>query len=621
MCGIAGFFNFKSQEIADQDALQSVLQSIRYRGPDHLGIFTENELTMGNVRLSIQDVSPRSNQPIYNEDRNVVVVYNGEIYNAPELRTRLEEKGHTFATKTDTEILVHLYEESGIHLADELNGMFAFALFDRRRRRLLLGRDRCGQKPLFVSHTSRGIFFCSELRAMRPYLDSESIDVQGLRQFLSLGYVFEPRSIFEEVRTIDPGTVRLISASEDSICQFWSPVPTEQITEPILWMEHADSVLERAVKRHLLSDVPVTLFLSGGVDSSILAIYAAAENGISQAYTGSFTDSESFDEYAYAANLGRALGIDVVRVPLDRNTLADCIPDLAANAAQPIGDTSTPAAYCLAKATASDYRVVLGGDGGDELFAGYPTYRLPALLKHFGLIPSVAFSLGRKLTSYFCDAQGYMPLTLQLQQLGYAWKRPLTDAHFSIKNFLHDTFVAQILNDDILGKLGDCHQSPADWTSLARQLPGDDIRKLCLLDLRTFLLSGTIPKMERQCMRSSLENRLPLLDNEVLDLSLATSTSLMLQGRQTKHCLKMLANTKIKALTDNQSGNPIKQGFTPPIRSILEKELREWKNTMLEQPSPLFQNNLRDNLKKLESSGLDLHRLIWSICTLNSWLQ
>ncbi len=621
MCGIAGFFNFHTQLAADQDALHDVLQSIRYRGPDHLGMFTENELTMGNVRLSIQDVSPRSNQPIYNEDKSVVVVYNGEIYNAPELRTELADQGHTFATGTDTEVLVHLYEEQGMDLAEKLNGMFAFALFDRKRRCLLLGRDRCGQKPLFIYPNPSGIFFCSELAAMRPHLASEELDLQGLRQFLSLGYVFEPRTLFKQVQTLEPGTVRMLSATEDSVQHFWTPNPTGRLSEPILWMEHADYVLQRAVKRHLLSDVPVTLFLSGGVDSSILALYAAAENGIAKAYTGSFTDSESHDEYVYAAELGKALGIEVTRVLLDRATLADCIPDLAAHAAQPVGDTSTPAAHCLARATAADFRVVLGGDGGDELFAGYPTYRLPALMNRFGALPAGLFDLGRRVASLFCDSRSYMPLTLQLQQLGYAWKRPVGDAHFAIKNFLHDSFVDSILNQDALRMLDNCSSPPQDWTKLEAALPGDTIRKLCLLDMKTFLLSGTIPKMERQCMRFSLENRLPLLDNEILDLSLETATSLMLHGKQTKLCLKNLACAKLKKFTEAVSGNPIKQGFTPPIRSLLDKELLEWKNTLLDQPAPYFNKNLRTTLARLESSGLDLHRLIWSICTLKSWLQ
>ena len=603
--------------------MHDLLESIRYRGPDHLGIFAEDNLAMGNIRLAIQDVAPRSNQPIYNEDRSVVVVYNGEIYNTPELRSELLAQGHEFSTGTDTELLVHLYEEHGMGMADQLNGMFAFALYDRRSGDLLLGRDRCGQKPLFIHQSRDGLFFCSELSAMRPHLDSSEVDAEGLRQFLSLGYAFEPRTILRQVKTIEPGTIHRFSSHETSTRAFSRPRCNPTIGDPEVWVEQADSIFRQAVSRHLLSDVPVTIFLSGGIDSTLMAIYAAEAGGVSTAYTGSFTDCASHDEYRYAARLGAELGLDVIRVPLDRASLAQCIPDLTATSSQPVGDTSTPAAHCLARETASNFRVVLGGDGGDELFAGYPTYRLPGLMSRFGIIPKGLIDLSRRIANRWSDPCTYMPLSLQLQQLGHAWGRSRYSAHFHIKNFLHRSIGDEILSRDVLEMVGNLDSPPPDWMEMTEGLPEgcDAITALGIMDMQTFLRSGTIPKMERQCMRFSLENRLPFLDNEVLALSHATKSALKLNNKSTKHCLKVLAARKICRLGNEKTCNPIKQGFTPPMRSVLDNELREWRDALLDQPSPYFSDNLRDTFRQYESAGFDLHRLVWCVCALKSWLN
>jgi asparagine synthase (glutamine-hydrolysing) len=619
MCGIAGFFNYKSGLPASETSLRSLLESIRYRGPDHLGIFSDRDIAIGNVRLSIQDASPRGNQPIYNEDRSLVVVYNGEIYNAPLLRKELEQSGHEFRTETDTEILVHLYEDKGLDMADRLNGMFAFALFDTKARNLILCRDRTGQKPLYLYENQNGLVFSSELRALLPFLENRSINPKALRNYLSLGYALEPETIVRGVSAMETGTLLSVGKYAEVKRKYWQPQFLEKpaIASQGEWEEEADVVLNRALKRHMLSDVPVTLFLSSGVDSSLLALYMNREYGVRQVYTGSFVGGADHDEYEYANALGRICGMQVERVRLDGRVLADAVESFIGEASMPSGDTSAPASYCLARETSKSYRVVLGGDGADELFGGYPTYTLPWIRKKFSWAPKGSIRLARAAAAVFAQRNGYMPLPLKFQQLANAWGESVPVAHFEIKNFLPEDLERDVLSDSFLK---DCRTARPQWAQFVDHFnslaPAELLRRLFWIDFRTFLQSGTIPKVERQCMRSSLENRLPYLDNEVIDLSLKTDVRLMVSGLKTKVCLKKLL---MKKLGGRHKLNPIKQGFTPPMRSLLKNELGEWRRFWLNYSSPYFKHNLTKTFDRFEAAGWDFHRLEWSICVFNNW--
>lgn len=618
MCGIAGFFYFRSDDRPDPKDLRLILNSIRYRGPDHLGLFCENELAIGNVRLSIQDLSARGNQPIFSEDGNIVVVYNGEIYNYPELRKKMESRGHCFSSFTDTEVLVHLYEEYECGMADELNGMFAFALFDRKKRKLLIGRDRTGQKPLYLYWNKQGVMFCSELKAMLPFLERREINPNALKDFLSLGYVLEPETIIRDIVTLEPGTLVNISKTSQDAKKFWQPQFSNlpEICEQRHWEEEADMVLHRSLKRHILSDVPITIFLSGGVDSSLLAVYAASEYSLKHAFTGSFDDDSRHDEYDYANALGNICGIKVERVKLSRKLLANTIEMLVSDASMPVGDFSSLPTYCLARETAKHYRVVLGGDGGDELFAGYPTYKLPLLSKRFSCIPRWLIKLSSKVCRSMTNQNEYMPLSFQLQQLAMAWSLSTIQAHFEIKNFLPDEISSDIFSETFLNRNDISYRIPPIFSAIFNSCKvSDSIRRLCWVDFRTFLLSQTIPKMERLCMKFSLENRLPYLDNEMIDLSFRTDTRLMISGHKTKLCMRNLLAKKIKS---GLQLNPRKQGFTPPA-DLLSTELKEWRDTWLSSPSPFFKPQLNELFDQWEKRKWDLHRLEWHICAFNNW--
>ncbi|MDD5679969.1 MAG: asparagine synthase (glutamine-hydrolyzing) [Candidatus Omnitrophica bacterium] len=622
MCGIAGFFNYRTNRPADEKGLLALLESMRYRGPDHLGTYCDNDIAIGNVRLAIQDISDRGNQPIYNEDRTVVVVYNGEIYNFPEMKEYLKKKGHSFRTNADTELLVHLYEESGTGLADDLNGMFAFALFDIKKKVLILSRDRTAQKPLFINRNKDGIFFSSELKAMMPYLDKRSLDHSSVGTFLSIGYTLEPKTILKEVEAVEPGYIYAFGPSGESVKRFWH-IPaerTEKIRDLRAWNEEADSVIQKAANRSLLSDVPVTLLLSGGVDSSLLAVYLREANRITKAFTGSFPENKDHDEYDYALKLGRYCGFKVERVSLSNQTLADNLEGFLKSSSQPQGDYSGLATYCMAKEISKEYRVVLGGDGGDELFGGYPTYTFPYISRRYSFIPGSAIALAHRLSSLVCDKKKYLSLPFKLQQLSLAWNEDIIKAHFLLKNFLPESLALDVMEKSFFWSGGNDETGPESIFEKFYNAPlfDDPIHKLCWVDFNTFLRSGTIPKLERNSMSFSLETRMPYLDNDILDLSRRTDPSLLVHKSETKKCLKSLLRSKV----DGKVGfNPIKQGFSPPLVDLFGTELKSWKEHWLSVKTPYLKPGTPSQLMKWERKGWDLHRLEWNICALNDWCR
>jgi len=621
MCGIAGILHFDSDMAADANGVDRVLQSMRYRGPDALGIFQQGSLAMGNVRLAIQGIDPTGNQPIYNEDRSVVVVFNGEIYNYPELRTQLAGRGHIFSTETDTEVLVHLYEDAGVRMADQLNGMFAFALYDTKADHLLLGRDQTAQKPFFVYRSEESLTFASELRALLQWVPNPRVDLEAARDFLSLGYIPEPRTIVAGVESFPPGRVVRLNSEGKELDQHTIPFPeltTGTDTSIESWLERADGILSAAVRRHTLSDVPVTVFLSGGVDSSLLALYLRETSEVKEVFTGSFTDDAEYDEFSFGSHFSAQLGLQCQRVDLGKSVLAGALEDFCADSSQPQGDYSGLPTYVLARETAKSYRVVLGGDGGDELFSGYPTATLPALQKRFPFLPAQAIQLGAHLARQAGPPRGYLPLRFRLQLLSQAWGLDAPQAHFEVKNFLPPELAPELLAGEFFSRPDVPAPGRAEFARLYGELAGnDEIRRLGRLDFATFLGACTIPKMERNCMHWSLENRLPLLDKEMLQLAAETPAHWQRKDGVGKWCLRQLLEKK---LGTKARINPRKQGFGPPLATMLQKEMHRWSRELLATPHPLFQGNILQKLEARTAAGWDLHRLVWNICILKDWL-
>lgn len=621
MCGIAGILEPSGAREDLEGRVRSLLETMRYRGPDALGVHVAPGLALGNVRLAIQGIDPSGNQPIFNEDRTVAVVFNGEIYNFPELRRELEARGHVFSTHTDTELLVHLYEEKGCALADDLNGMFAFAIHDLRRNEVILGRDRTAQKPLFF-HRRAGFFaFASELKTLLPVLENPRLHPAAVWNFLRLGYFLEPETLVCGIRAMEPGLVVRLNSGGEVLEDHAIPFPELEvpgIRSLREWMEIAEPVFERAVRRHTLSDVPVTVFLSGGVDSSLVTLLLAKTSALRAVQSGSFHDSSDHDEFVYAKDFASRLGLQCNRVDLGKRVLSDSIESFCADSSQPQGDYSGLPSYVLAKATAREFRVVLGGDAGDELFSGYPTYLYPSLRSRFGLLPQCAIAAGARVSRGFGEPGGYLPLRFRLQLLSQAWGNPPATALFQMKNFLPPELENKIFSRDFLHAGAGAESDGRDFFSALYDRENklaDPVRKLGRLDFHTFLRSCTLPKMERNCMRWSLENRLPFLDNEILALSARTSPELLRKGSVGKWCLRELLKKELGPVPLN----PRKQGFAPPLAEMLAGDLLEWSRNLLAQSDPVFRPDVLETLESCRLAGWDLHRLVWNVCILKDW--
>jgi asparagine synthase (glutamine-hydrolysing) len=528
--------------------------------------------------------------------------------------------GHTLVSETDTEVLVHLYEQYGSDFARLLNGMFAFAIFDTRSETLLLGRDPVGQKPLFVRRQIDGICFSSELGALIRAVGTAGADFAAVHEFLSLGYVLEPRTICSDVRTLLPGSLeRHFADGRCEVLQYWQADVCETVIGDMeRWLEEAEPIFRRSLKRHVLADVPVTLFLSGGVDSSLILSLAADETGIRETFCGSFVDAADHDEFEYAESLSKACGLQCRRIDLSDRILADCLPEFLSRLSQPLGDYSALAVFPLAREVSHSYRVVLGGDGGDELFGGYPTYRLPGLQRRFRYLPRTALQAFHRSAALFARRSAYMGLAFQLQQVAQAWGLPDDEAHYEIKNFLPRA-ARRLFSREFEHT---CNTGLDRFRQVfARQSSCDTSVRLANVDIETFMLSGTIPKVERMTMLNSLEARLPFLDTEILSLSQRTPSSLRMQDGALKSPLRALQRRIWQ-----RSGrgafphrNPRKQGFSPPLRRLLDGPLREWRDDTLATATSHFLKDPLTVFRGLNRSGLDTHRLEWSLCILIDW--
>jgi len=371
MCGFVGYA-FEGNPPGG--LLERMNATIRHRGPDGEGFFREGGIGLGHRRLAVIDVEG-GRQPLYNEDESVVVVYNGEIYNFQELRGRLEDRGHRFATNTDTEVLVHLYEEEGESFLPRLNGIFAFALYDRKRRLLMLARDPVGVKPLYYGIVDGGVLFGSELKALAACERfSRKIDPEALSAYLTLEYVPNPMSLYRDARKLLPGHALILEGLRERVFRYWDWPPIEPFAGDYDSAQEAlRDAVRTSVREQMISDVPLGVFLSGGVDSSVVADSAVAAGGDVQTYSIGF-EEPSFDESGFARRTAEHLETVHGDRLFSERELLEGLPGILASMDEPLADPSLLPSALLSAFARESITVALGGDGGDELFAGYPTY-------------------------------------------------------------------------------------------------------------------------------------------------------------------------------------------------------------------------------------------------------
>jgi asparagine synthase (glutamine-hydrolysing) len=552
--------------------VEAMATRIHHRGPDGGGVIAHADATLGMKRLAIIDVV-HGLQPMSNEDDSVTLVYNGEIYNAPALRKRLTDAGVRFRTRSDTEVILRLYELDPERVEEELVGMWAFAIHDRRRRKVILSRDRFGIKPLFIASNGRTVAFASELSAFdrnaAPLQRCFELDRDAAHAMLSWGYVPETATIFRGVERLAPAHrwELDLAAGTKRTRRFWSLVPSAEagrarsLSEAC---EMTEAVLRRAVHEHLESDVPVAAFLSGGVDSSLVTAYAA-DVGPIKAYTIGFREKR-FDESAHAKKTAEVLGIPIQIEPLDEQAVRARLADTMLAYDEPFGDSSSLATHALARHVARDYKVALGGDGGDEVFAGYKKYRIVRARRWLSRVPG-SRSLMRAVLSQIPSRTDRTTAWSDVQRVASKLARGLgpDDAHAYVA--LTELGTLALTSRLIAGST-----SATRFEEIAvqrfRAAKGTALQRAAAADLDNPLPNDMLTKVDRASMACSLETRVPFLDHRVVELGVGFPEKFTLAGN---------GKRVLRALHERRFGSELAQrgkwGFGVPVERWLATSL------------------------------------------------
>jgi len=580
MCGIAGIVTWAEGRRVTSPLIHQMCETIVHRGPDDEGIYTEGGVGLGMRRLSIIDVAG-GHQPVHNEDRTVWIVFNGEIYNFPDLRRELESRGHRFYTNTDTETIVHLYEEFGSECVQKLRGMFAFAIYDERRRSVLLARDRLGIKPLHYAWHDGDLLFGSEIKAILAAApELKEIDRSALREFFYFGYIPDPSTAFTEIRKLPPGHLIEFSAArpEPSIRQYWDvpPFGTHAPSSEEECLQEMEERLAEAVRIRLIADVPLGALLSGGTDSSIVvALMARASPRPVKTFAIGFKDS-AFNESQYAKLVAQKFHTDHHELIVEPN-LEATLTSLTSSLEEPFGDSSMLPTYFVSCLARQHVTVALSGDGGDELFAGYDRYAVHMKRRIFDAIPPWAGRWYREQV-YPRLRQG-----LKGRKFSYNVTLPWQERYLDGISFLP----AIERNSHVLSsEFHDTGEDSSDPFSLFRSyLQGaratDDLSRILYLDMKTYLVADILTKVDRMSMATSLEIRVPILDHIFVEWAVSLPIAWKLRGGRQKYIFKKLAE---RVGVPAEVLHRPKQGFALPLVHWMRNELREEMARVLLEP-------------------------------------
>lgn len=567
MCGIAGFVRGDGGP-ADPEVAARMTATLGHRGPDGAGLRVAGPVALGHRRLSIIDVDGGA-QPMANEDGTVWVTYNGELYNELEIRRELEAKGHRYQTASDTESLVHLYEEEGPDFVRRLNGMFALAIWDARRHRLVLARDRMGQKPLYYGELpGGGLVFGSEPKALLSHPDvPRELDRAGLARYLFYEYLPAPYSIWRGMRKLPRSHVLVWEAGESRLNRYWEP----PLLDPSEWdfesaSERFWEAFRASVARHRRSDVPLGVFLSGGVDSSSVAAALCEVEPPERVRTFSIGfEDPSFDESRHARAVAEYLGTDHRERTFSIATAYEMLPEVAGWLDEPFGDASILPTHMLSRFAREEVTVVLGGDGADELLAGYPTFAAARAAEVFRRLPRPAQAMAGA-------AVGLMPVDHRNFSLDFKLKQFLRGAAEPLP-LAHQRWLGSFSGSEIAGLLVDGDPVDVEAEHLRRasavDCGPDSLTRSLLLYQDTYLPEDILTKVDRASMACGLEVRAPFLDTELVDWIETLPPSFKLAGNRTKRLLKHAAARRLPA---SILGRP-KKGFGIPVARWLRGPL------------------------------------------------
>ncbi len=581
MCGIAGIASTGQGAREDVETIRLMCNAIVHRGPDDEGFYVREGVGLGMRRLSIIDLSG-GHQPIHNEDQNVWVVFNGEIYNFLELRSELESHGHSFYTHSDTEVLVHLYEELGADFVRKLRGMFAIALWDDRQNTLLLARDRLGKKPLHFALRNGRLYFGSEIKSLltvAPHL--ADVDREALLSYFQFGYLPDPLTAFKSIRKLSPGHLLEFKSGQIQLRSYWD-LPDYGTFDPASEPECLDELerrLDEAVRIRLLSDVPLGALLSGGVDSSIIvALMARAKSGSVKTFSIGFPNQD-FDETVHARAVAERFATDHNEFIVDPD-FSGTLDKLTHLLEEPFADSSILPTFHVSQLARQHVTVALSGDGGDELYAGYDRYQINLRRRAFEKIPAW---VGRAYRNY---AYPRLPQATWGRRFAYNISLGTRDRYIDSISYLPpDLRERSIFSSDLLDFAAG-RPSPAElFRNYYDGAPAEDeLSRMQYLDTKTYLTADVLTKVDRMSMATSLEVRCPLLDHEFVEWSASLAPHWKLRMGQSKYALKKLAE---RLGVPTRTIHRPKQGFAVPLVHWFRKELKSGIGQILLEPRSL----------------------------------
>lgn len=618
MCGICGFFAKDTRTAADPGRLGTMLQAIRHRGPDDSGSYADQHVALGQARLSIIDLAG-GHQPIFNEDGTKCIILNGEIYNYLDLRQQLVARGHVFKTRSDTEVILHLYEDVGEDCVDSLLGMFAFAIWDTVRRTLFIARDRLGKKPLYYKDSPSCFAFSSEIKALLTagFLDG-GVNARAIDEFLAFNYTIGPHTAFSDVQKLMPGHRMTVSASGTRLNQYWDFADIQPTTAGFdECYERMVGAIDDAVRVRLMSEVPLGAFLSGGVDSSlIVAIMTKLTQRPVETFTVGYEDAPGVSELEFARTVAAHVGANHHEFILRPTTFVDTVGELVWHMDEPMGDYTTIPLLLISRLAKKHVTVMLSGEGADEVFAGYSIYRYMVLVERYRSLPTW-------LREGFGDPLLRAALGHRKEGKYAAWPaQRLQDRYRGNGVCFTDAMRRRLVTDEFAKSVGAEHLQRTIDGYYARVSGKDPVGQMLYLDSKTWLPEDPLLKADKMTMAAAIELRVPFLDHRLVELAASFPSDMKTRGRRGKFIMKRYAETLLPAAIVHRQ----KRGFPVPVKQWLHGALGQMaKDVLLDdrtrQRGILNVAYLESLFKRHADGPEDYSANIWSLLVLETWFR
>lgn len=613
MCGICGFFGFE-----DNKLIKDMTDILSHRGPDDQGQFVDKNVSLGHRRLSIIDLSEKGRQPMFNEDGSICIVYNGEIYNYKELREIMRQKGHRFNSDTDTEVIIHCYEEFGNEVASYLNGDFAFAIYDSNREQVYMARDYAGVKPLYYYYSKDKLVFASEIKSilLDPGIE-RSIDYDSFHDFLTLRYVPGSRTLFKGIKKLLPGHYLICSKHKINIVKYWDLNLSNQLNCSESYYEKKIlQSLKESVNKRLMSDVPLGAYLSGGLDSSIIVgLMSNLVDVPIKTFSVGFGDDEEYDETKYARVIAEKFNTEHNELLIDASSI-HALPKILWHMDEPIADAAAVPTYLLSEFAKKKVSVVMTGEGADEIFAGYYKYKIMAIKNYYDKLPYV---LRSKIIPSVLNTISKSDIFNRMAEFSSSNSRG--ESYLGLVSFFSNKEKQTLCSKEFLKSIS---LNDPLLHSINAILNNDKniLNNYLYLDFKTWLPDCVLTKVDKMCMAHSVEARVPFLDKEFLNLCSKIPYNMKLNNFTEKYILKK----SMKKIIPKEIVNRKKHGFNVPVKHWLDNELKEIALQLLSEANINRHNFYNYSTIKKITDNYEINktyysRQLWILLNFELWYQ